>query len=229
MIRRPPRSTLFPYTTPFRSPISTSLPRRVTCTTSSATSRWPRSTRSSTHSLFPIPERPRNSRPTPNTSASDACMVVAGAKASSRNGFGGRGDPPLLYPGGGAARRGGTFAERPPPLGSRGVRRGGVARPARRTHVPRAARGMQPHFHGGAPVVGHEHDLPIVRPRRDTCEALEPLPRPGAQLVGHLAVACRDGDPHRSTSLRGDPLGVRFRGPGRPLPRGLLRECSGTP
>src|SRR2546430_7714795 len=61
MIRRPPRSTLFPYTTPFRSPINRSLPRRVTCTTSSATSRWPRSTRSSTHSLFPIPERPRRS------------------------------------------------------------------------------------------------------------------------------------------------------------------------
>src|SRR5438067_8078906 len=50
-------------------------------TTSSATSRWPRSTRSSTHSLFPIPERPRNSRPTPNTSASDACTVVAGARS----------------------------------------------------------------------------------------------------------------------------------------------------
>src|SRR2546430_9226883 len=32
MIRRPPRSTLFPYTTLFRSPHSPGLPSRVDCT-----------------------------------------------------------------------------------------------------------------------------------------------------------------------------------------------------
>ena len=42
-------------------PMSIPPPRLVMWTTSSATSRCPRSTRSSTHSLFPIPERPMNS------------------------------------------------------------------------------------------------------------------------------------------------------------------------
>src|SRR2546430_9346317 len=31
MIRRPPRSTLFPYTTLFRSSINTTVPSRITC------------------------------------------------------------------------------------------------------------------------------------------------------------------------------------------------------
>src|SRR3712207_7315398 len=44
MIRRPPRSTLFPYTTLFRSP------RRRACTCSSSQSRWARRrTRSEEH------------------------------------------------------------------------------------------------------------------------------------------------------------------------------------
>ena len=48
------------------------------------TSRWPRSTKSSTHSLLPIPDRPMNSSPTPYTSANDPCMVVEGANTSVR-------------------------------------------------------------------------------------------------------------------------------------------------
>jgi len=103
-----------------------------------------------------------------------------------------------------------------------------VVRPARRTHVYRTARGVQPDFHGRAPVIGHEYDSPIVRPGRDPREALESLPSPRAQLVGNLAVACRDGDPHRSASLSDDPLEMRFRRPGRPLPGELLREGAGA-
>jgi hypothetical protein len=51
-----------------------------TSTTSSATSRCPRSTQSSAVSLLPIPLRPVNNNPTPYTSTSDACSESRGAK-----------------------------------------------------------------------------------------------------------------------------------------------------
>src|SRR4028119_1654997 len=52
--------------------MSTSEPRRVVITRSSATRRWPRSTRSSTHSLLPMPLCPVKNRPTPTTPAGEA-------------------------------------------------------------------------------------------------------------------------------------------------------------
>ena len=62
-------------------------PRLRTSTRSSATRRWPRSTRSSTHSDLPMPLCPMNSSPTPYTSASEPCSVVCGANASSSQGL----------------------------------------------------------------------------------------------------------------------------------------------
>src|SRR2546429_6735804 len=70
----------------------------------------------------------------------------------------------------------------------------------------------------------------IRRPPRSTLFPYTTLFRscPRAQLVRNLAVACRDGDPHRSASLSDDPLEMRFRRPGRPLPGELLRERAGS-
>jgi len=58
------------------------------------------------------------------------------------------------------------------------------------------ARGVQAHFDGGHAVILPEEDLAVVGARRDFLQALEKLPRPGAQLVGNLAMACGDDDAH---------------------------------
>src|SRR5438874_5038771 len=57
MIRRPPRSTLFPYTTLFRSPPSTSRKSSRACTTSSSSSRTLTSPRKRWRSARPRTDR----------------------------------------------------------------------------------------------------------------------------------------------------------------------------
>src|SRR4051812_49453881 len=49
MIRRPPRSTLFPYTTLFRSSGSRRRERKLRCAALFPASRWPRRSRSEEH------------------------------------------------------------------------------------------------------------------------------------------------------------------------------------
>src|SRR6202161_1316929 len=49
MIRRPPRSTLFPYTTLFRSPFDRSPAETKTSRTKAGRTRWPRLQRSEEH------------------------------------------------------------------------------------------------------------------------------------------------------------------------------------
>ena len=58
--------------------------RRIS-TTSSATSRWPRSIRSSAHSDLPIPLSPTMRTPRPKTSMSTECRWRRRARRSSRN------------------------------------------------------------------------------------------------------------------------------------------------
>src|SRR5262245_18020455 len=58
--------------------------RRRTSTVSSATSRCPRTIRSSAHSLLPMPLSPAMSTPRPSTSISTACRMVRSASESSR-------------------------------------------------------------------------------------------------------------------------------------------------
>ena len=58
--------------------------RRRTSTVSSATSRWPRTIRSSAHSLLPMPLSPAISTPRPRTSISTAWRIVRSASESSR-------------------------------------------------------------------------------------------------------------------------------------------------
>ena len=57
--------------------------RRRTSTVSSATSRWPRTIRSSAHSLLPMPLSPAISTPRPRMSISTACIIVRSASESS--------------------------------------------------------------------------------------------------------------------------------------------------
>ena len=57
--------------------------RRRTSTVSSATRRWPRTIRSSAHSLLPMPLSPAISTPRPRTSISTACSIVRSASESS--------------------------------------------------------------------------------------------------------------------------------------------------
>ena len=70
-----------------RARSTTSRPRRRRDDEIVGHERWPRSTRSSTHSDLPMPLLPTNSRPTPNTSASDPCRLVVGANSSSSHGL----------------------------------------------------------------------------------------------------------------------------------------------
>ena len=79
-----PRISMKCFTRSVPAPIRIPSPFRVTMTTSSATSRCPRSIRSSAISLLPIPERPISRTPTPYTSTSDPCTAICGANWSSR-------------------------------------------------------------------------------------------------------------------------------------------------
>ena len=63
--------------------MSMSAMRRIS-TTSSATSRWPRSIRSSAHSDFPIPLSPTMRTPRPKTSMRTECRCSRSASRSSR-------------------------------------------------------------------------------------------------------------------------------------------------
>src|SRR5262245_45007450 len=63
-------------------PIGVPLGPGAISTTSSATSRCPRATSSSAHSLLPIPLGPSSSTPTPCTSSKAPCSRVAGAAAA---------------------------------------------------------------------------------------------------------------------------------------------------
>ena len=85
MLRMPsPRISMWWRVSSGHSPMRTDSARRRTSTASSATSRCPRSTRSSAHSLLPIPLSPAISTPRPRMSMSTACTTVRSASTSSR-------------------------------------------------------------------------------------------------------------------------------------------------
>ncbi len=68
--------------------------------------------------------------------------------------------------------------------------------PGRRGDAHLAPRGAQPHLHRGAPVVRHEHHMPVLRPPREPRHALDQPMGAQAQVVGDVAVPGRDRDAH---------------------------------
>ena len=79
-----PRTSMWCLMSSEAQPKSTSPEVRRTSTRSSATSRWPRMTRSSAASDLPMPLLPSSRMPTPSTSISTPWMLAVGASCSSR-------------------------------------------------------------------------------------------------------------------------------------------------
>ncbi len=78
-----PRSSMWWRVSSGHVPIRIDSCRRRTSTVSSATRRWPRTIRSSAHSLLPMPLSPEISTPRPSTSISTAWRMMRSASESS--------------------------------------------------------------------------------------------------------------------------------------------------
>ena len=115
LIRPRPRTSMWWRVSSGHAPITIDSDRRRTSTVSSATRRWPRTTRSSAHSLLPMPLSPTISTPRPRMSISTPWMISRCARRSSSTAV----SLPIAAAVGTGVRRIGTLARSPSATTSR--------------------------------------------------------------------------------------------------------------